>query len=73
MIEQIRREGVKAVFVENITDPRLVQRIAQEGGVALGGRLYTDALSKPGTDADTYLKLFAHNAKTIAASMSGTH
>lgn len=73
LIEQIRREGVKAVFVENITDPRLVQRIAQEGGVALGGRLYTDALSKPGTDADTYLKLFAHNAKTIAASMSGTH
>lgn len=69
LIEQIRREGVRAVFVENITDPRLVERIAREGGVTLGGKLYSDALSKPGTEADTYLKLFAHNAKTIADSL----
>jgi zinc/manganese transport system substrate-binding protein len=72
LIEQIRREGVQAVFVENITDARLVQRIAREGGATLGGRLYSDALSKPGTEADTYLKLFAHNAKTIVAGMAGT-
>lgn len=69
LVEQIRREGVRAVFVENITDPRLVERIAREGGVTLGGKLYSDALSKPGTEADTYLKLFAHNAKTIADSL----
>ena len=69
LVDQIRREGVRAVFVENITDPRLVERIAREGGVTLGGKLYSDALSKPGTEADTYLKLFAHNAKTIAGSL----
>lgn len=70
LIDQIRREDVRAVFVENISDPRLVQRIAREGGVIVGGRLYSDALSAPGTEADTYLKLFAHNATTIASALS---
>ena len=69
LVEQIRRQGVRAVFVENITDPRLIDRIAREGGTTVGGRLYSDALSKPGTDADTYLKLFAHNATSIAAGL----
>jgi zinc/manganese transport system substrate-binding protein len=72
LVEQIRRQGVRAVFVENITDPRLVERIAREGGATVGGRLYSDALSKPGTAADTYLKLFAHNAAAIAAAL-GVH
>lgn len=71
LIEQIRRQCVRAVFIENISDPRLVERIAREGGAAVGGRLYSDALSAPGTEADTYLKLFAHNAATLAAGMQG--
>lgn len=72
LIDQIRRQDVRAVFVENITDPRLVERIAKEGGAVLGGRLYSDALSAPGTEADTYLKLFAHNAKALASGLTGT-
>jgi zinc/manganese transport system substrate-binding protein len=71
LIEQIRRQGVRAVFVENITDRRLVDRIAREGGVALGGRLYSDALSKPGSVADTYLKLFSHNVATLQGGLQG--
>jgi len=71
LIDQIRSQNVRAVFVENITDPRLVERIAREGGVHAGGRLYSDALSMPGTEADTYLKLFACNARTIADALAG--
>lgn len=71
LIDQIRRQDVRAVFVENISDPRLVERIAKEGGAVLGGRLYSDALSAPGTEADTYLKLFAHNAKSLASGLAG--
>lgn len=70
LIDQIRRLGVRAVFVENITDHRLVERMALEGGATLGARLYSDALSKPGTEADTYLKLFTHNAKAIASALN---
>jgi zinc/manganese transport system substrate-binding protein len=71
LIDQIRNEKVRAVFVENITDPRLIERIAHEGGVHVGGRLYSDALSLPGTEAETYLKLFAYNARTIATALGG--
>lgn len=70
LIEQVRHQEVRAIFVENITDPRLMQRIAKEAGVAVGGRLYSDALSPPGTEADTYLKFFAHNAASIAGALT---
>ncbi|HEY0201139.1 MAG TPA: zinc ABC transporter substrate-binding protein [Burkholderiaceae bacterium] len=72
LVDQIRRQDARAVFVENISDPRLVERIAKEGGAVLGGKLYSDALSAPGTEADSYLKLFAHNAKALADGLAGT-
>ena len=69
LVRQVRNQDIRAVFIENITDPRLVERIAHEAGIATGGRLYSDSLSAPGTEADTYLKLVAHNASVIAASL----
>ena len=48
IIQQIRREKIPAVFVENISDPRLMERIAKETGAKIGDRLYSDALSEPG-------------------------
>ncbi len=69
LIQQMRREGIKVVFVENMTDPRLVQQIAREAGGRLGGTLYADALSKPGGPADSYLKMFRHNLGLMTAAM----
>ena len=69
LIRQLRAQRVRALFVENISDPRLVQRIAHEAGATLGGTLYSDALSPPGSRADTYLKLMAHNADTLLAAL----
>lgn len=69
LIRQIRQQQLRAVFVENISATRLVQQIAQEGGAVVGGRLYSDALSAPGGPADTYLKMFAHNAKSLADTL----
>jgi zinc/manganese transport system substrate-binding protein len=71
LIDQVKRQSVRALFVENVSDPRLMQRLAHEGGAVLGGRLYSDALSMPGTEADTYLKLFAHNAGALISGMQG--
>lgn len=70
LIRQIRQEGVRAVFIENISDPRLIERVAREGGVRVGGILYSDALSRPGGPADSYLKLFEHNASSLARALS---
>jgi zinc/manganese transport system substrate-binding protein len=70
LIRQIRQQRARAVFVENITDARLMQRIAQESGAVVGGTLYSDALSVPGSSADTYLKMFRHNARTLLDGLS---
>ena len=70
LIQQIRVQRVRALFVENISDPRLLQRIAQDSGARVGGTLYSDALSGPGGPAATYLDLFAHNARTITAALT---
>jgi hypothetical protein len=49
IIRQIRKEKIKAMFVENITDPRLLERISHESGARIGGTLYSDSLAKPGS------------------------
>ncbi|GEP60454.1 metal ABC transporter solute-binding protein, Zn/Mn family [Reyranella soli] len=69
LIQQIRTTKVKAIFIENMNDPRLIERVAREAGATVGGTLYSDALSKPGGDADTYLKMIRHNVSTLKAAM----
>ena len=70
IIDQIRKNKVTAIFTENISDPRLLARIAKDTGAKVGGTLYADALSEPGTSADTYLKMFEHNVSTIVRGMT---
>ncbi|MEM6357518.1 MAG: zinc ABC transporter substrate-binding protein [Pseudomonadota bacterium] len=69
MIEQIRDENISAVFVESITDNRLLEQIANETGATIGGTLYSDALSGPDGPASTYLDMMRHNATTLATAL----
>lgn len=71
LIEQIRQAGVKALFIENMSDPRLVQQIAAETGAKLGGALYADALSEPSEGAATYLDMFRHNVALLVPALEG--
>ena len=71
LIEQIRGEGVSALFVENMSDGRLVVQIARETGVKLGGELYADALSTKDEGAGTYLDMFRHNVALLVPAMKG--
>ena len=71
LIEQIRQAGVKALFVENMSDPRLVEQIAAETGAKLGGALYADALSEPNEGAATYLDMFKHNVALLVPALLG--
>ena len=69
LIKQIREEGIKAVFVENIADSRLIEQIANETGANIGGKLYSDALSGSDGPASTYLKMLRHNSTTIVSAL----
>src|SRR5215217_6759831 len=68
LIKQIKAEGIRAVFVENMTNQRIIEQIAKETGVKIGGTLYSDALSS-GPPADTYIDLMRHNTRLLAAAM----
>jgi zinc/manganese transport system substrate-binding protein len=70
LIKQIRAEKIPAVFMENITDPRLIEQIRKETGAAVGGTLYSDALSKPDGPAPSYLQMFRHNVDTLTQALS---
>jgi zinc/manganese transport system substrate-binding protein len=69
LIDQIRDAGVKVIFVETISDPRLAARIAAETGAVVGPPLYSDALSAPGAAGDTYVGMMRHNADAMIAAM----
>jgi zinc/manganese transport system substrate-binding protein len=70
IIGQIRRERIPAVFLENITDPRLLERIAAETGTKIGGTLYSDALTGPDGAAPTYIAMMRHNIRVLAEALT---
>jgi zinc/manganese transport system substrate-binding protein len=69
LIKQIRQEKITAVFIENVSDPRLVEQVGKESGVTIGGELYSDALSKPEGPAPTYIDMFKNNVTKMVAAM----
>jgi zinc/manganese transport system substrate-binding protein len=69
LAQQIKVDRVKALFLDSITDPRAMQRIAGETGAVIGGTLYGDALSPRGGEADSYIDMLRHDATTLEAGM----
>jgi zinc/manganese transport system substrate-binding protein len=70
LIRQLRKEKVAAIFVENISDPRLSERISAESGAVMGGMLYSDALSTTAGPAPTYIAMMRHNLHTLMAALT---
>ena len=70
IIRQIKAEKIPAVFMENISDPRLVQRIADETGAKIGGTVYSDSLSDNKGPASTYIGMMEHNIRQFAAALT---
>jgi zinc/manganese transport system substrate-binding protein len=69
LIREVREQRIKALFVENMTNPGLIDQIARESGGVVGPRLYTDALSGPEGPAPTYEKMMRHNVTAMVAGM----
>lgn len=69
LIRQMKAENVRAVFVESIADPRMLDRIAAETGARIGGRVYSDALSGPDGPAPDYAAMMRHNTRAFASAL----
>jgi zinc/manganese transport system substrate-binding protein len=69
IIRQIRTAKIPAVFIENISDPRLIQRISAETGARIGGTLYSDSLTDEKGQAPTYIDMVRHNIKALTDAL----
>ena len=70
LIRLVRDQKIKALFIENMSNPVLIDEIARELGGIVGPRLYSDALSAPGGPAPTYEAMMRHNVSALVAGMS---
>lgn len=71
IIRQIKQQKIPAVFLENVSDPRLIEQIARETGAAIGGKLYSDALSEPAGPASSYIDMMRHNVRELTKALGG--
>jgi zinc/manganese transport system substrate-binding protein len=69
IVRQARDGHLSAIFLENMSDPRLAETVAQESGMRMGGELYADALSDADGPAPDYLSLIRYNAQQLLAAM----
>jgi zinc/manganese transport system substrate-binding protein len=69
IITQVKKQKIPAIFMENISDTRLLTRIASETGAKVGGTLYSDALTDEKGPAPTYIDLIRHNIRTLSAAL----
>lgn len=69
IISQVRQAKIPAVFLENFTDPRLMQRISAETGAKVGGTLYSDSLTGEKGDAPTYIDMVRHNIRALTRAL----
>ena len=69
LIKQIQREKIRAVFVENMSNPKLIEQLSKDAGASVGASLYSDALSGADQPGSTYLQMMRHNVTQLAAGM----
>jgi zinc/manganese transport system substrate-binding protein len=69
IITHIKQAKIPAIFLENISDPRLIRRISDETGARVGGTLYSDSLTGEKGDAPTYIDMVRHNIKALTSAL----
>ena len=69
IIRQIKAEKIPAMFLENVTDPRLIEQIARETGIKIGGKLYSDALSAQDGLAGSYIAMMENNIREMKKAL----
>jgi ABC-type Zn uptake system ZnuABC Zn-binding protein ZnuA len=70
LVQDVRAQGVRAIFTESSINPRLAQQISEQTGVRVSSSLYSDSLGKPGSEGDTYIKMMLFNTQTMIDGMT---
>ena len=67
----IKESGISSIFIESTINPKMIQQIASDNKISIGGKLYADSLGGPDSPASTYLKMLRYNTKTIVDALKG--
>jgi len=70
--EAIKQSGVPAIFIESTINPKVIQQIATDNGVKVGGELFADSIGDEDSDAPTYLTMLKHNTDVIVDALTDT-
>lgn len=70
VVVALEKNKVPAIFIESTINPKMLQQIAKDHHVTIGGSLYADSVGEPGTDGDSYVGMLRHNADVIATALS---
>lgn len=74
LVDEVRDAGVPTVFVEVVTNPKLIQTVAKDAGVTISNRpLYSDSVGEPGSEGETYPKMLIANTRTIVEGLKGQY
>jgi manganese/iron transport system substrate-binding protein len=73
LVEKVKKEQVSSVFVETSTSPKLLESLARDAGVKVGGTLYSDSIGIAGSPGDTYVKMLVANTRTIVEALGGNY
>ena len=74
LVDFVKKNQIKAIFIESSVPPNAIKRISQDAGVRIGGELFSDAMGTPGQiengyDLGTYEGMIKHNLNTIVEAL----
>ena len=72
VVKAIRENNIPAVFIESTINPKMLQQIASDTGVKIGGELYADSVGDADSEAPTYISMLTHNTNVIVKALTGT-
>lgn len=70
LISIVKNHHVPSIFVEMAINPKVLQQLALDLHIQIGGKLFTDSFGPPGSEADNYIAMMLYNAKTISAALT---
>jgi ABC-type Zn uptake system ZnuABC Zn-binding protein ZnuA len=66
----IKAQNIPAVFIETTVNPKLLQSLAKDNNISIGGKLYSDSLGDKDSPASTYINMLQYNTKVIVQTLS---
>lgn len=68
----IRENNIPVVFIESTINPKLLNQVASDNKISIGGKLYSDSLGEPDSPANTYINMIRYNTDVIVKGLTSS-